>query len=181
MTSLVLAACGGGDEEPTPTPAPTATVTPLPATDTPAPTDTPSPTETPAPTETPVPAAEDSPLPTPDDRGAVDSPLPTPESDMQEDTSAPSVDPLALLIEAAKANLAESEGVALDTVSLVRVELAEWDDASLGCPDPSMSYAQVLTPGFMIVLTTGDTQYFMRTTMDPEGPIVYCGEPVEEE
>ena len=30
-----------------------------------------------------------------------------------------------------------------------------WPDASLGCPEPGMMYAQVLTPGILVVLSYG--------------------------
>jgi hypothetical protein len=38
---------------------------------------------------------------------------------------------------------------------LVSVEYVQWPDASLGNPQPGMAYAEVITPGFRIILTTG--------------------------
>lgn len=37
-------------------------------------------------------------------------------------------------------------------LSLVSYEYVTWPDASLGCPEPSESYAQVETPGWRIIL-----------------------------
>jgi hypothetical protein len=40
--------------------------------------------------------------------------------------------------------------------TLVSVEAVEWNDASLGCPQPGMMYAQVITPGYLVkVLVDG--------------------------
>lgn len=46
---------------------------------------------------------------------------------------------------------------ALEASSLV-VESAQgvtWSDASLGCPQPGVSYAQMLVPGFRVVIRAG--------------------------
>jgi hypothetical protein len=40
-------------------------------------------------------------------------------------------------------------------VRLIRVEAREWSDASLGCPKPGQMYAQVITPGYLVVLEAG--------------------------
>jgi len=55
-------------------------------------------------------------------------------------------------------DLAESEGIDRASIHLVSVESVEWSDASLGCPEPDMVYAQVITPGFLVMLEAkGDT------------------------
>lgn len=50
---------------------------------------------------------------------------------------------------------------ALDASSLVveSAQVVTWSDASLGCPQPGMSYAQVLTPGFRIVIRAGAQRF----------------------
>lgn len=50
------------------------------------------------------------------------------------------------------ADLAKQTGVLADQITVVSVEPMEWPDASLGCPQPDMMYAQVITPGYLIVL-----------------------------
>ncbi|MFP5347701.1 MAG: hypothetical protein ACLGIA_11835 [Actinomycetes bacterium] len=61
--------------------------------------------------------------------------------------------------EVAVRDLADRVGVAPDQVSVVRVEEVTWNDSSLGCPKPGMFYAQVITPGSLIVLETGGRSY----------------------
>ena len=40
----------------------------------------------------------------------------------------------------------------LDGIELVRAEPVDWPDASLGCPEKGMAYAQVVTPGWRVIL-----------------------------
>ena len=48
----------------------------------------------------------------------------------------------------------------------------EWSDASLGCPQPGMAYAQVITPGFRIALEAQGQLYQYHT--DTKGQILLC-------
>ena len=41
-----------------------------------------------------------------------------------------------------------------------------WSDASLGCPQEGMAYAQVLTSGYKLVFDLGDTSYAVHTNSD---------------
>ncbi|MEV6282958.1 hypothetical protein [Kribbella sp. NPDC051770] len=61
--------------------------------------------------------------------------------------------------EQAKTDLAERLGVFVDEITLVSAEEVTWPDSSLGCPEPGMMYAQVLTSGSRIVLTAGGRTY----------------------
>lgn len=56
-------------------------------------------------------------------------------------------------------DLADRLGVAVDDVEVTRVEEVTWRDASLGCPQPGMAYAQVLTNGTLVVLEVDGTTY----------------------
>jgi len=40
--------------------------------------------------------------------------------------------------------------VSPDEVTVLSVKRVTWSDASLGCPEPGMMYAQVLTPGYLV-------------------------------
>ncbi|MYC95881.1 MAG: hypothetical protein F4X14_13040 [Caldilineaceae bacterium SB0661_bin_32] len=96
--------------------------------------------------------------------------LPTePIGDIQMDDGA-----LTRLIERAREDLVQATGAASDAVSVVSAEEVEWSDASLGCPQPDTMYAQVITPGYKIVLETGGEFYNYHTAADPEGPLVQC-------
>jgi hypothetical protein len=52
----------------------------------------------------------------------------------------------------AKKTLAGTLGVAVEAVQLDKAEAVDWADASLGCPEPGMMYAQVITPGYKVSL-----------------------------
>lgn len=60
------------------------------------------------------------------------------------------------VVDAARADLAQREGVSPDDVSVVRVRQVDWPDSSLGCPEEGMAYTQVVTPGFQILLQAGE-------------------------
>ena len=88
--------------------------------------------------------------------------------------SAPQGDALPRLIERATQDLVETSGAAAGEVTLLRVEEVEWSDTSLGCPDPEGMYAQVVTPGYRIMLEAGGDTYAYHSGADPEGPLVQC-------
>lgn len=48
-------------------------------------------------------------------------------------------------------------------IALQRVIPMTWPDASLGCPEPDRIYAQVLTPGYAVLLSCGKDEYEYRT------------------
>ncbi len=47
---------------------------------------------------------------------------------------------------------ARQANVPADQVEVLAVEPREWADTSLGCPEPGNSYAQVVTPGFLVLV-----------------------------
>jgi hypothetical protein len=78
----------------------------------------------------------------------------------------------AEMIYKVKADLASRLGISEDEISVVSAEAKTWSDASLGCPEEGVSYIQVLTPGYQIILEYDDTQYDYRT--GDMGRIVLC-------
>lgn len=62
----------------------------------------------------------------------------------------------------AKADLASRLEVDAEDIAVVSVEAREWSDASLGCPEEGEMYAQVLTPGYQIILEVDGTRYDYR-------------------
>ncbi len=167
VLAFTLAACGG-DEEPTPpppTPTTAPTNTPIPAPPTPEP-PTATPTDSPLPTPEAERGVETSPLATPEDRSSAEtSPLATPEDEMA------TVD---RLVARAIADLAETLEISEDEITLVETEATDWPDASVGCPEDGMMYAQVITPGYHIVLEANGQEYEYHTSLDPEGRIANC-------
>lgn len=124
-------------------------ISPAPAAETSAPSPEPSIVETPV-----------SPLATPmstPTRGA--SPLPDPASSPIE----PPSEAVDQAVAAARDRLAEELGVAPDDLAVTVIEPVEWPDASLGCPKSGEVYAQVITPGYRIVLEVDDRDYELHT------------------
>lgn len=64
------------------------------------------------------------------------------------------------IVRAAKKDLAQRLGVREQSIDLVgQIDEVTWPDASLGCPEPGMMYAQVLTPGYRFKLQSGAKVY----------------------
>jgi hypothetical protein len=77
-------------------------------------------------------------------------------------------------IDAALADAANRLGVPRAQLRAARVERREWPDASLGCPQPGMMYAQVITPGYLVVVAGASKQLEYHT--DTRGRAVFCRE-----
>ena len=90
---------------------------------------------------------------------------------------------LPRLIERAIEDLVQATSAAADEIAVVSTEEVEWSDTSLGCPQPDEMYAQMITPGYLIVLEGGGNAYEYHSGTDPEGPLVQCAddEPTEDE
>ncbi len=109
-------------------------------------------------TESPLPTAPVSPL-------FPVSPLPEPqlESGIKEQK-------LADL----RAQVTEQLGLPATALTLVSAEQVTWPDMSLGCPQPDMSYAQVLTPGWRVVFEDENGQKYNAHTAEKSGYFVIC-------
>ncbi len=75
-------------------------------------------------------------------------------------------------VELAKADLADRKGIDKEQITVVSVKAMDWPDASLGCPQEGMMYAQVITPGYMIVLSHEGETYQYHS--DRGVRVVYC-------
>lgn len=69
------------------------------------------------------------------------------------------------------ADLAQRLGLPESAITVRTVESVEWPDASLGCPRPGMMYAQVITPGYRIVLEAAGQTYEYHTS---QSHVVLC-------
>ncbi len=70
--------------------------------------------------------------------------------------------------------VADQLGVAADDITVVSVEPVEWPDSSLGCPQPDMIYAAVITPGYQVTVEAQGTTYAVHTDSRPEGEKIIC-------
>jgi len=59
-----------------------------------------------------------------------------------------------------------------EEIMVISVEAEQWSDTSLGCPQPGMMYAQVITPGFRVTLKVGGETYDYHT--DRADRVVLC-------
>jgi hypothetical protein len=79
-----------------------------------------------------------------------------------------------LAIQAAVSAAAAHAGVSSTDVRVDQVEAREWGDMSLGCPRQGVMYAQVITPGFLIVVSAGTR--VLEYHSDARGRVVLCQE-----
>lgn len=70
---------------------------------------------------------------------------------------------LQSLVDVAVTDLAGRLGLDESTIAVDEVQEVTWGDASLGCPEPGRSYAQVITDGLRIVLVADGVGYDYRS------------------
>jgi hypothetical protein len=107
------------------------------------------------PTESPLPTAPVSPV----------SPLPVPQ--FEPDAEAQELPEL-------RVQVAEQLGLSDKALTLISTEQVTWPDMSLGCPQPDMAYAQVLTPGWRIVFVDAEGREYNVHTTDNRKRFVIC-------
>lgn len=82
---------------------------------------------------------------------------------------------LQRLIETAKEDLAQRLAISAKEIILLEATSVVWPDASLGCPQEGMAYAQVLTPGYLIRLEFGNQEFEYHANKGTY--IIYCENP----
>ena len=80
----------------------------------------------------------------------------------------------------AKKHLAQQLGIAEAEIELVSIREVPWPDTSLGVPEPGKVYAQVIVPGFRIVLSAKGEEYVYHTGKVGEKMVVIPAPPSEE-
>ena len=78
------------------------------------------------------------------------------------------------VIQLARQDLAQKLKVPIEEIREVSVEAMEWPDTSLGCPQPGMMYAQMITPGFKVVLAAKDRTVEYEYHTDSGRRVVSC-------
>lgn len=78
------------------------------------------------------------------------------------------------VVASAKAEVAARTGAPEAQIAVIRVEEVVWGDASLGCPQPEDIYAQVITPGYRIILSHKGKEYVYHS--DQRGRVILCVE-----
>jgi hypothetical protein len=88
-------------------------------------------------------------------------------------TAGPTSGPEAqVAIDAALREASAVLGVPREHLSVSRIEAREWRDSSLGCPRPGQFYAQVITPGYLVVVSGAGRQMEVHT--DLRGHAMVC-------
>lgn len=87
--------------------------------------------------------------------------IPTPSS--QPTSAGPDQPEQPEAIQAAIRALVEAKGLGADEISVVSVEAVEWNDACLGLAGPDEMCAQVITPGYRIILEANGEQSEFHT------------------
>lgn len=72
------------------------------------------------------------------------------------------------LLDAIVADAAERTNVEPDEVEIVSMTEKTFDDSSLGCPEPGQVYAQVITPGHIVMVQAGGRELDYRVGTQPE-------------
>jgi hypothetical protein len=78
------------------------------------------------------------------------------------------------LVQLAKESLARDVQLSTEAIQVSAVADVVWPDTSLGCPQPGLAYAQVITPGYIIVLEVAGTTY--RYHADDSATVLLCQE-----
>jgi len=70
-------------------------------------------------------------------------------------------------------DLAQKLDIAGSGIETLFIKPVLWPDTSLGCPEEGKQYAQVITPGYQILLQAGEYVYEYHT--DEQNQVVLCG------
>lgn len=87
-------------------------------------------------------------------------------------------DPEVKMVQIAAEKLAGHLGIDVGEVTLVEAISREWPDSGLGCPDPNMVYAAVITPGYEITLEVAAENYTYHTDQVENAVLCVDGRPV---
>ena len=119
-----------------------------------------------------------SPPPTPSaDLKASVLPTQEPKKDNTQMTQPPpSSSGMESAIQKAKEDLAQRLSIEISQINLVEAREVVWSNASLGCPQPGMAYAEMLTPGFLILLEGNSIKYEYHASRGTE--VIYCENPM---
>ena len=82
---------------------------------------------------------------------------------------------LQSIVEEARLDLVKRLSVSEADISLLQADKVSWADLSLGCPQPGMMYGQMVTPGYIVILQAGTTQYDYHA--GPDRNPLYCSNP----
>ncbi len=84
-------------------------------------------------------------------------------------------DAAAKLVADITTDLSTNLGIDSSEVTFKSITEVQWRDSGLGCPQPGMSYLQVITDGFQIILTVNSQDHYYHTRGTTT--FIYCANP----
>lgn len=78
-------------------------------------------------------------------------------------------------VDAALTDAATHLGLSRDQLHLEQVQSMQWPDSSLGCPEAGELYSQLVTPGYVIVITSA-TGTRLEYHTDARSRVMLCRE-----
>jgi len=88
----------------------------------------------------------------------------------------PSPSSLQNLTKKAIEDLAQQLSIPETQIQLVEARDVIWTDSSLGCPQPGMAYADVLTSGYLILLNVNGQSYEYHAGKNSN--VFHCSDPL---
>jgi hypothetical protein len=79
----------------------------------------------------------------------------------------------------ARRAVSDALGIAPSGTRVVSTEARDFPDGSLGCPQPGMAYAQVITPGYRVLVEADGRRFDVRVTGN-HGRLCYLRKPAPE-
>jgi hypothetical protein len=92
-------------------------------------------------------------------------------------TAVASQDPTNLFAQLARQEAAKQLGMAVEQLTIDKIETVSWRDSSLGCAEPGKAYAQVITPGVRVAMSGGGQK--IEVHGDTSGRMVVCKNPTQ--
>ena len=103
--------------------------------------------------------------------------VPTQFDDMPKDPplSDPAIPESQMLIEKAKADLAQRLSIPASQINTRDIRKVLWPDNSLGCPQPGMTYTQAVVQGYLILLESTGKEFEYHADLGND--VFYCENP----
>ncbi|HLZ29945.1 MAG TPA: hypothetical protein VKV73_21705 [Chloroflexota bacterium] len=77
-------------------------------------------------------------------------------------------------VQAAVADAALQTGQDASSIDVMLAEPVDWPDTSLGCPQPGIAYAQVVTPGWLIEVEADNARLTYHSEAESGGRLTLC-------
>ncbi len=87
--------------------------------------------------------------------------------------------PVTALVDRVSQDLSARLKTDASNIRMRQTEEVDWSDSGLGCPAPGHAYAQVITPGYRIVLEAQGALYTYHTDLERAFVLCQNGQPVE--